>query len=37
MTTPADDATCRATTGREFSSVTAENVMKWEVTTAWRA
>ncbi|MGW7043146.1 endo-1,4-beta-xylanase [Streptomyces avermitilis] len=30
MTALADDPTYRATTGREFSSVTAENVMKWE-------
>ncbi|WP_406474409.1 endo-1,4-beta-xylanase [Streptomyces sp. NBC_01615] len=30
MTALADDTTYRRTTAREFSSVTAENVMKWE-------
>ena len=31
MAALADDAAYRRTTGREFNSVTAENVMKWEV------
>ncbi|MGP4046760.1 endo-1,4-beta-xylanase [Streptomyces sp. 2A115] len=31
MAALADDTTYRRTTGREFNSVTAENVMKWEV------
>jgi endo-1,4-beta-xylanase len=31
MAALADDSAYRGTTGREFNSVTAENVMKWEV------